>query len=464
MQRNKNEGNQRTRQKSWGWVAGITSIACVAANSVFASVDPFPPLMPEAWSKTEALNTKGGVKASTSPGDNRFWFSSGGLLRVDGARFMGSSDDLQTETSTAYPNSVYIKTADWNVKGGLGSEHLSYELRMKLDSGTAKMADAMLNYKGFHPNSILSIGQVNPSFSLDNENSTSWQPFIDTATTSVFFPSSGLGAKYSMWWDHYAFKIAAVQPEHASTSAPANRGRDRIQYSARAFYAPVNQPGDVYHFGAGVVLREIEHQNYGAGDIKRFTMNAYPGAKARNTATLVQLAEGDVTSGGDTSSVGMRASVVKQFNLEFAREWGPVLLFGEYYNMHVKRPKPTIMPSSSPAKDSVNFKSWYFQGSWLLTGESRQYTMADGEFSTIKPNHSYGAWEVAARYTYLDLNDRDILGGSQHDLAFGVNWFYSEHLRVSVNYIRAHIHPAFIYTGPSVRKLDIVSGRVQVRW
>lgn len=454
MQQNK---NQRTSRVSWRWVAGITGLLCLAINPSFAAVDAHQPVWNTA-STTDRLQTKGNIKA-VIPEDTRFWFSSGGVFRIDGASFMGSSDSLQTN----YPSGVHIKTAEWNVKGGLGQD-LSYELRLKLDGGNGRFTDAMLSYAGIAPNILLSAGRLNSSFSLDNDNSTSWQPFIETAATNVFFPNSGLGLKYEMWWDHYAFKVAALQPDHGTIVIPNNRGSDPWQYSARAFYAPVNQYGNVYHFGGGAVLRQIEHQNYGGGDIKRFTMNAYPGARARRTGTLVQLVEPGLTSGGDTSDVGMRASWVREFNIEIARQMGPFLLFGEYFYMNVKRPQPTVMPSSFPFKQTVRFKSWFFVGTWILTGESREYTMADGTFSTIKPIHSYGAWEVAARYTYVDLNDRDIQGGSQHDLGFALNWFYNEHVRFSVDYIRAHVHPAVIYAGPNLRKLDIIAGRVQVRW
>ena len=250
MQQNNNNRNQQTSQVSWGWVAGITGMACVAANPSFAAVDAHQPAL-DAASTTNNLQTKGGVKPAI-PADSRYWFSSGGVLRLDGAAFMGSSDSLQTD----YPSGVHIKTAEWNVKGGVGQD-LSYELRLKLDGGNGRFTDAMLSYAGIAPNTLLSAGRLNSSFSLDNDNSTSWQPFIDTAATNIFFPNSGLGLKYEMWWDHYAFKVAALQPDHGSITPPNNRGRDRFQYSARAFYEPVNCPGADYHFGVGAILCEV---------------------------------------------------------------------------------------------------------------------------------------------------------------------------------------------------------------
>ena len=52
---------------------------------------------------------------------------------------------------------------------------------------------------------------------------------------------------------------------------------------------------------------------------------------------------------------------------------------------------------------------FYVQGSYLLTGEHRPYNRALGIFSGIRPKRNFledggwGAWELAARYSYLDL-------------------------------------------------------------
>jgi phosphate-selective porin OprO/OprP len=61
----------------------------------------------------------------------------------------------------------------------------------------------------------------------------------------------------------------------------------------------------------------------------------------------------------------------------------------------------------------LQFNGWYAQGSWTLTGESRPYNPAAGSYGTIMPVHpfslanaSWGAWEVAGRYSATDLNSR----------------------------------------------------------
>lgn len=427
----------------------LVGLSCIGSSPALASIDKS--------NNSASVQAEGDVKAQNKQ-DKRYFFDLSGVMRFDGAIFSGSEEDIQGN----YPSGARIKTAEWSLKGGVGNDW-SYLLRMRLDEGRARFPDAALMYKGIAPNVLFGVGRLSSSFSLDNENSTSWQPLIDAASTNAFLPNAGLGMKYSMWWENHSFKITALQPERGSIRPPVNSGTDPWQFSARGVYAPIHEKDDVLHLGLGGVFRQVDYQNNGGGPIKRLIINVYPCARARNTASLVRLVEPGLRTGGDTSDVGMQAKSSSQFNLEFARQHGPFLFFTEYFHMYVKR--PPINPVTNLPRKNVQFHGWYAETSWLITGESRQYSVKDGSFNEIVPaNPTIGAWEVAARYGFVNVNDRDIQGGSQHDFTLGVNWFFSKHLRISANYIRALVHPAVIYAEPSPRKLNIFSARAQIRW
>ncbi len=61
-----------------------------------------------------------------------------------------------------------------------------------------------------------------------------------------------------------------------------------------------------------------------------------------------------------------------------------------------------------------------------------------------------GAFEIAARFSYIDLNDKDITGGKLADISFAFNWYPTHATRVSFNVIRADREswdPVWIFQG-----------------
>ena len=51
----------------------------------------------------------------------------------------------------------------------------------------------------------------------------------------------------------------------------------------------------------------------------------------------------------------------------------------------------------------------------------------------------WGAWQVAARYSYADFNDADVNGGIGSAFTLGVNWHWNPNSRLQFNYIHGEI-------------------------
>ena len=86
----------------------------------------------------------------------------------------------------------------------------------------------------------------------------------------------------------------------------------------------------------------------------------------------------------------------------------------------------------------------YGQVAWFVTGEHRKYSPKYGNFgrtqlkSTFDPAEgTWGAFELAARVSYLDLNDQGIRGGRLFDVTGGANWYLWPNVRVMANYIQS---------------------------
>ena len=57
----------------------------------------------------------------------------------------------------------------------------------------------------------------------------------------------------------------------------------------------------------------------------------------------------------------------------------------------------------------------------------------------IGSDGGWGAWEVALRYSFIDLDDSAISGGTLSDITFGLNWHPNPATRVMLNYVSANL-------------------------
>ncbi len=124
----------------------------------------------------------------------------------------------------------------------------------------------------------------------------------------------------------------------------------------------------------------------------------------------------------------------------------------------------------------------YAQAAYLLTGEVRPYNKVAGVLGRIKPLCPFGecggmgAWEVAARYSYIDTNPVGKFGtvnafspaqtgpggvipfgGAVNDVTMGVNWYLNTYTKVQFNYIIANVN-----RGGVSSVVDVLAVRAQL--
>jgi phosphate-selective porin OprO/OprP len=68
----------------------------------------------------------------------------------------------------------------------------------------------------------------------------------------------------------------------------------------------------------------------------------------------------------------------------------------------------------------------------------------EGNFGSVRPSRpirgvgdGVGAFEIAFRFSRLDLNDKEIRGGVLNDFTAAINWYPNRNARVMLNFIRA---------------------------
>jgi phosphate-selective porin OprO/OprP len=134
---------------------------------------------------------------------------------------------------------------------------------------------------------------------------------------------------------------------------------------------------------------------------------------------------------------------------EIAVVSGPWFASAEYVSGFINSTTFTPIAGAPTALGQVYFQGSYCEVLYFLTGEHRVYDRHEARFTRVSPNNnltltpcgigSLGAWQVGARYGFLDLRDAGIDGGYIQDLTLGLNWFLNPHSKVQFNYILQHV-------------------------
>src|SRR5262245_22863887 len=131
---------------------------------------------------------------------------------------------------------------------------------------------------------------------------------------------------------------------------------------------------------------------------------------------------------------------VHTLDLEALWVYGPLSFQAEYMPVLVDRPK-----AGTAFLDGI-----YMQVGWFLTGEHRPYDRIAGAIDRVRPFEDFflvntdrglergkGAWEVALRFSHIDLDDANISGGVMNNVTLGVNWYCNPFCKVVFNYIHS---------------------------
>jgi phosphate-selective porin OprO/OprP len=115
--------------------------------------------------------------------------------------------------------------------------------------------------------------------------------------------------------------------------------------------------------------------------------------------------------------------------LEAAYKTGPLTVIGEYYQAEL----------DSDILQDPSYDGYYVSANWALTGEHRPYNKRSGSFGALpmsRPTSSggWGTWEVATRYSHLDMDDGAFDAGEMDILSLGLNWWVTDSFTIAMYY------------------------------
>ncbi len=392
------------------------SVSLPRKTTIVAESPPPRPVQEKKADTAVRASTKGGLKVKAA--DGAFEFKVGGRIKVDAAFYDDDTSDIADGTE--------LRNARLQVSGKM---YKDWKYKAKIDFSDNEVDDKSLYiaYSGWKPVTI-KAGLYGVPFGLGNVN------FMEKPLAfQAFEMDDRIGLGLESGGDNWSAGIALFG-EGASDNDVDDEGWGG---SLRATYAPILEKSRLLHFGGSMAYQTPDST---AEDDDDLDGNGVTGENVR-TVRFRARPEAHVNVGRlvDTGSI-YNVDQTTSYGLEAASGLGPFSVHGEYYFTRVGR---------TAGNRDLRFRGYHGVASWFLTGEHRPYEADSGEFGRVVPNQNFslrdggpGAWEIAARYSMLDLTDETIIGGEEDNITLGVNWYINPQLRLVANYVMVDVDTA----------------------
>ncbi|GAB4359752.1 MAG: OprO/OprP family phosphate-selective porin [Methylohalobius crimeensis] len=355
------------------------------------------------------VSLKDGLEFKTADGD--FKMEIGGRLHAQAAYH--SKDNVAGQSVT---DGTEIRRGRLAVDGVLFRDW-KYQAEYDFAGNGTRITDLWLAYTGFDWLPFIGIGHQKQPYSLEVEMSSNDIPFveraIDNGLTQAALIDRAIGLRMESYGDHW-FAAGGVYGDSIGSPSTGDEGWGT---AGRFILAPIHDEEKVLHLGVRGAYRVPEDQD------RSFRFRY----ETTHQSDLYIVDTGDIVHVDHAVLTGGEAAAV----------YGPFAVEGEYNHAFVNR-------KGGNTRD-LDFDAFHVQATWSLTGESRAlaYRIKSGEFKRLTPDHNFslsqgglGAWELAARYGWINLNDQDIQGGKASDFTVALNWYLNPNIRFMLDYTR----------------------------
>jgi phosphate-selective porin OprO/OprP len=335
----------------------------------------------------------------------------GGRIQNDWAYYCNDGD-VGTASGDDFEEGTEFRRARLYFSGTI-YDNIDFKAQYDFAGGDADFKDVYVGFKKVPYVGNIRAGQFKEPFSLEELTSSNYITFLERSLVNTFAPSRNVGFMVHDTLLDKRMTWAAGVFRQTDSFGDGMGGRD-YNVTARVTGLPwFEEDGrKLLHLGLGYT-----HQNY-EDDVIRF--------RARPESHMAPRVV-------DTGEFG--AEYGDLIGTEAALVYGPLSVQAEYVH--------ALMQGTGPWVGDPHFWAASLQASYFLTGEHRPYKTSAGAFDKVKPAANFGedgglgAWEVAARYSHLSLNDEGVDGGRLRDLSLGLNWYLNPNLRMMWNYVYA---------------------------
>ena len=429
-------------------------------------------------------------RATFASGDGRFTLAIRARFQADFAGYMQDQDQIHRNNfagPTDLSSGSVIRRAYFGIEGKAYTD-FSYEIRLNAGGsdggsqgatgvpnggeGDQLLNKAVITYTGI-PNWHFNVGVLEPAFMMEGTTSSASLTFMERPDfENIAADTFGAGdsrrgieigwAKTDTFWAGDNVTVTGAftgnktgsSQNHGSQSGTgsgivnvAGGGDENTQLLGRITDRVWSDGISNIQLGASaatvLMSGDVNNVNTGGQVIR---LRDRPEIRVDGTRLI------------DTANINAKTANMFAFDAEGNYE---NFYFGaEYTQFQVDRQCGTTLTANAGCvsggqfgvADHPIFRGWALEGSWILTGETKVYSPSAinnevGGFNMPVPSRpfslngdSWGAWELAARYTDTNLNWHTnqfattsqlagIAGGRERIVTLGVNWYLNRNIR-----------------------------------
>jgi phosphate-selective porin OprO and OprP len=356
-----------------------------------------------------------------------------GVFQADGVWF--NQTDESRDQFGSIESGADFRRARLSAKGSV-VESMNYFMQMDFGFfGRPTFTDVWVEQNEVPVLGNVRVGQWKQPFSLEVASSFRYTTFMERSPLfQTFTPFRGIGVGF---YDHsenlsstWAASYFRTGQDQFGGSLSTNGGNGMAARLTHLFWYGGDKGRDYLHVGTGYFLRTPPRETARFRSVPEIFVGEFAPGTVGTSGQAVPGAFNGTPFFVDTG-VLTDVSDIRTFGLESLWVRGPLSFQTEGMAAVVDQAAPNALLSGA-----------YGQVGYFLTGEHRPYDRKSGAIDRVMPHASIGkggcgAWEVAGRFSFIDLSDETIQGGQMKNVTAGINWYINPYCKWVINYIHS---------------------------
>jgi phosphate-selective porin OprO and OprP len=342
------------------------------------------------------------------------------------------------------------------------------------NSALSGLENAFITYNGFYNHGqtypvAIDLGYLDVPSNLDEATSSNDIMFLERSSSQVvqtefgggdFRSAFGARSNNDRYWAGLYLtgpqsgalhsSCAATPTTQANSTATSCPTPEQMALVTRATYQVLQDQDYSLHLGVNNILDFTPRSSSNAESLQLYDR---PELRVDPTIFLVTCGQASTATATGNTCKGINSKNADVLGFEFAGAVGHLYAQAEFYHYMVSQ----YLAAGETLAPTLDFNGGYAEVSYSFGG-TRHYLPSSGAYTGVIPEQplsfnggGWGALEIAARYSAIDLNDDSpgyghllrstggVEGGYQQTWSIGLNYYPNYNMRFMLDFLHVNV-------------------------